>query len=160
MITMSTDTAERPLRAPATVADLMRSATTTVTEGDHAAAASYLMHHASTTSLVVLDYQADKPVGVITVADIGRAVAVGQDLNEIHIHDLLTTRTAAIPAATPVHDAAEAMLSGGYQQLPVTSDAGPVGIIDLTDLTDALPSPPPRTRQLRPINRCPASPRE
>jgi CBS domain len=69
--------------------------------------------------------------------------ADGKDLNEIHIHDLLRTRTAAIPAATPVRDAAEAMLTGGYRQLPVTSDAGPIGIIDLTDLAEAANGPSP-----------------
>ena len=92
----------RPPQAPATVAHLMRPATKTVAEGDHAAAATYLMRRARTTSLVVLDFQADKPVAIITAADIARAVAEGKDLNEIHIHDLLTTRPAPISAATPV----------------------------------------------------------
>ena len=41
--------------------------------GDHAAAASYLMHHAGTTALVVLDYQHEQPVGVTpTVSVAGR----------------------------------------------------------------------------------------
>jgi CBS domain-containing protein len=130
----------RPAQAAATVADVMRLAAETVAEGDHVAAATYLMQHASATSLVVTDFQAGKPVGVITAADIARAVADGRDLNEIRIYHLLITRPAPISAATPVRDAAEAMLTGGFRQLPVTGDGDSIGIVDLTDLVDALPS--------------------
>ena len=68
----------RPPQAAATVADVMRLAAETVAEGDHVAAATYLMQHASATSLLVTDFQAGKPVGVITAADIARAVADGR----------------------------------------------------------------------------------
>ena len=132
----------RPLPAPATIADLMWPTTEKVGEGDHAAAASYLMHHASTTALVVLDYRREQPVGVITAADLARAVADGKDLNEIHIYALLTTRPGPLPAATSIRDAAQTMLTGGYQQLPVTGDADTIGLIDLTDVLSALPSQP------------------
>ena len=50
----------RPPQAPATVADVVQQATKTVAEGDHAAAATYLMRHASATALVVMDFQAGK----------------------------------------------------------------------------------------------------
>ena len=118
-----------PRRPPATVADVVRPATKTVAEGDHPAA----------TSLVVLDFQADKPVAIITVADIARAVSEGKDLNEIHIHDLLTTRPAPISAATPVRDAAEAILTAGWRQLPVIGDGDSIGIVDIADILGALP---------------------
>ena len=131
--------ASRPPRAPATVADVVRPATKTVAEGDHAAAATYLMRHASATSLVVTDFQADKPVAIITAADIARAVSEGKDLNEIHIHDLLTTRPAPISAATPIRDAAEAMLTAGWRQLPVIGDGDSIGIVDIADILGALP---------------------
>ena len=135
----------RPPQAAATVADVMRLAAETVAEGDHVAAATYLMQHASATSLLVTDFQAGKPVGVITAADIARAVADGRDHNEIRIYHLLTTRPAPISAATPVRDAAEATLTGGFRQLPVSGDGDLIGIVDLTDLVGALPSPPPLT---------------
>jgi CBS domain-containing protein len=143
LITMSVVTAERPPRAPATVADVMRPATTTVTESDHVAAATYLMHRRRTTSLVVTDSRAGRPVGVVTAADIARAVADGRDINEIRIHEVLATRPAAIPipAATPVLDAAETMFNAGYQQLPVAGDGGLIGIVDFTDLVGALAPP-------------------
>ena len=97
------------------------------------------MRHARTTSLVVMDFQADKPVAIITAADIARAVSEGRDLNEIYVHDLLTTRPAPISAATPVRDAAEAMLTAGLRQLPVIGDGDSIGIVDIADVLGALP---------------------
>ena len=69
-------------------------------------------------------------------------MADGKDLNEIHIHNLLTTHPAPLPAATSIRDAAQTMLTGGHQQLPVISDADTIGLIDLTDVLSALPSQP------------------
>ena len=54
----------------------------------HVAAAAYLMKHAGTTALMVLDSEAGQPTGIITEADITRAVADGMDVN---------TRPAALP---------------------------------------------------------------
>jgi CBS domain-containing protein len=63
--------------------------TLTVTHNDHVAAAAYLMKHADATALVVLDGQSPgRPVGIITKADITRAVAAGEDLENVRIRDL------------------------------------------------------------------------
>ena len=65
------------------------ASTPTVTRNDHVAAAAYLMKHASATALVVLDGQwPGQPVGIITKADIARAVAAGEDLENVRIRDL------------------------------------------------------------------------
>lgn len=65
------------------------ASTPTVTRNDHVAAAAYLMKHASATALVVLDGQwPGRPVGIITKADIARAVAAGEDLENVRIRDL------------------------------------------------------------------------
>jgi CBS domain-containing protein len=54
------------------------------------AAAAYLMKHAGATALVALDGQwPGRPAGVITKADIARAAAAGQDLDNVRIRDLL-----------------------------------------------------------------------
>lgn len=61
-----------------------------VDQYDHAAAATYLMKHAGTTALEVLDSQrSDQPIGWITETDIAVAMSEGRDLNEIRIRDLL-----------------------------------------------------------------------
>jgi CBS domain-containing protein len=71
------------------------TSTPTVTRNDHVAAAAYLMKHAGTTALVVLDGQCPgRPVGVITKADIARVVAAGEDLNNVRILDLSVVSSA------------------------------------------------------------------
>jgi CBS domain-containing protein len=109
---------------------------------DHVAAAAYLMKHARSAALVVLGVRhGSGPIGVITEADIARAVADGMDVNKTRIHDLLTARHAAIPAATSIRDAARTMVNGGFRQLPVADGTGPIGIVDIADVCGALLGP-------------------
>ena len=124
--------------AAATAADIMRPPLTTVNQNDHVAAAAYLMKHAGTTALMVLDTHADQPAGIITEADIAHAVADGKDVNSTRIYELMTTRPTVITATTSVRDAAKVMTSGHFRHLPVVGDAGLVGIVDITDVCLAL----------------------
>jgi CBS domain-containing protein len=133
--------------APATAADIMRPALTTVDQNDHIAAAAYLMKHAGTTALMVLDARTGEPAGIITEADIAHAVADGKDVDTTRIQALMTARPTVINATTSVRDAAKVMTSGHFRHLPVVGDAGLVGIVDITDVCRALLdfdlSPPP-----------------
>ena len=133
----------QPARPPATVADITRPSPATVGEYDHVAAAAYLMKHARPAALVVLGAQpGNLPIGMITEADIARAVADGMDVNKIRIHDLLTARPAAIPPAASIRDAARTMTNGGFRQLPVADGTGWIGIVDIADVCGALLAPP------------------
>jgi CBS domain-containing protein len=128
--------------AAATAADVMRPALTTVEPNDHAAAAAYLMKHAKKAALVVVDdEQARRPVGLITDADIVQAVADKKDMNVVRIHDLMTVDPTVITASTSIRDAAEAMISGNFRQLPVVGDAGLLGMVDIGDVCRALLDP-------------------
>jgi len=123
---------------PTTAADVMRPPLTTIEQQGHVAAAAYLMKHAGTTALMVLDAQADQPIGILTEADIARAVADGKDVNSVRIYELMTTRPTVITTTTSVRDAAKVMSSGHFRHLPVVGDAGLVGIVDITDVCRAL----------------------
>jgi CBS domain-containing protein len=128
----------------ATAADIMGQPLTTVVKQDHVAAAAYLMKHAGTTALMVMDAQTGQtgqPIGIITEADIAHAVADGRDVNSTRIHALMTARPTVINATTSVRDAAKAMTSGHFRHLPVVGDAGLVGIVDITDVCRALLDP-------------------
>jgi CBS domain-containing protein len=127
--------------APATAADVMRPPLTTVEQQGHVAAAAYLMKHAGTTALMVLDTQTDQPIGIITEADIVHAVADGKDVNSTRISELMTTGPTIIKTTTSVCDAAKVMTSGHFRHLPVVGDAGLVGIVDITDVCRALLEP-------------------
>jgi CBS domain-containing protein len=116
----------------------MRLPLTTVEQSDHIAAAAYLMKHAGTTALMVLDARTGQPAGIITEADIAHAVAGGKDVNSTRIHDLMTARPTVISTTTSVRDAAKVMTSGHFRHLPVVGDAG---IVDITDVCRALLDP-------------------
>ena len=124
--------------APATAADLMRPPLTTVEQQGHVAAAAYLMKHAGATALIVLDAQTGQPAGIITQADIARAVADEKDVNSVRISEQMTARPTVITTTTSVREAAEVMTSGHFRHLPVVGDAGLVGIVDITDVCRAL----------------------
>ena len=124
--------------APATAADIMRPPLTTVEKQDHVAAAAYLMKHAGTTALMVLNPRTGQPGGIITEADVAHAVADGKDVNSTRIYEVMTTRPTVINTTTSVRDAARVMTSGHFRHLPVVGDAGLVGIVDITDVCLAL----------------------
>jgi len=133
---------ERPRRALATVGDVMQPPLTTVDLNDHVAAAAYLMRHASATALVVLDGQeSNRPVGIITEADIVHTVADGKNVNEVRIADLMTTSQTVVEQTTSIRDAAEIMVAGHFRHLPVVGRTGLSGIVDIRDVCRALLEP-------------------
>jgi CBS domain-containing protein len=126
-----------PPPAATTVADLMRPPVTTVNQHDHVAAAAYLMKHAGTTALLVLDAQAGEPVGIITAADVARAIADGKDLNDVWAGAAMTTRPA-LATTTSIRAAAEIMTTRHLRHVPVAGDAGLLGVVDIIDVCRAL----------------------
>src|SRR5262252_3940433 len=95
MTTTATSTRSRRRAAMTTAA-----ISTTVDQYDHVAAATYLMKHAGTTTLAVLDGQrSNLPIWRITETDIAAAMAQGKDLNETRIRDLIAPdRASAVRA--------------------------------------------------------------
>jgi CBS domain-containing protein len=126
-----------PPPAAATVADVMRPPVTTVDQHDHVAAAAYLMKHAGTTALLVLDAQAGEPVGIITAADVARAIADGKDVNDVWVDAAMTTHPA-VTATTSIRDAAKIMTTRHLRHLPVADDTGLLGVADIIDVCRAL----------------------
>ena len=127
----------RPRAAAATVADVMRPPVTTVNQHDHVAAAAYLMKHAGTTALLVLEAQAGQPFGIITAADVARAIADGKDVNDAWVDAAMTTRPA-VTTTTSIRDAAKIMTTGHFRHVPVAGDTGLLGVVDIVDVCQAL----------------------
>ena len=112
----------------AAVAGITRPPLTTVTQYDHVAAAAYLMKHAGTAALIVTDARTGQPAGVITEADIARAIAAGKDLNDVRVHAVMTTRPALI-TTTCIGDAATNTTARHFRHPPVTqSERGHLGL--------------------------------
>ena len=120
------------------VADIMQPPLTTVEQYDHVAAAAYLMKHAGTTALIVLDAATDRLIGIITEADVADAVADGKDVNEVRIHNVMTTRPTVITPATSIREAAKIMTSSRFQHLLVMDDTGLRGVVHISDVCRAL----------------------
>ena len=127
-----------PPPAPAHVADIMQSAVTTVERNDHVAAAAYLMKRKGVTALVLVDAWTNRPIGLITEADLVQLMADGRDPDAVRIHELMATHLSVIKATASIRDAAHTMLAAVSRHLPVTDDTGLVGIIDITDICRAL----------------------
>ncbi|HUK67668.1 MAG TPA: CBS domain-containing protein [Streptosporangiaceae bacterium] len=131
-----------PPRAPVNVGDVMEPPLTTVDQNDHLAAAAYLMKHAGATALVVLDgHETNRPVGIITEADIVHTVADGKDVNDVRIHDLMTRSPTVVERTTSIRDAAETMVAGHFRHLPVVGSTGLAGVVDIRDICRALLGP-------------------
>jgi CBS domain-containing protein len=126
-----------PPPAAATVADVTRPPVTTVNQHDHVAAAAYLMKHAGTTALIVADAQTGQPAGIITEADVARAIADGKDVNDVWAGAAMTTHPA-VTTTSSIRDAAKIMTTGHYRHLPVAGDTGLLGVVDIIDVCRAL----------------------
>jgi CBS domain-containing protein len=122
----------------ATVADVMQPPVTTIERNDHVAAAAYVMKRANATALIVTEAQTGQPVGIITDADVSRAVGDGRNPNDVRIYELMTADPTVVDTATSIRDAAKIMTSRRFRHLPVVGDAGLVGIVDLTDVCRVL----------------------
>jgi CBS domain-containing protein len=130
--------AEHPAWPPATVADVMQPPVTMVEQNDHVAAAAYLMKRANASALIVTQAQTGQPVGIITDADVSRAVADGKDPNDVRIYELMTASPTVVKTTASIRDAAKLMTGRRFRHLPVIGDAGLVGIVDITDVCRAL----------------------
>jgi IMP dehydrogenase len=115
----------------------MRPPLTTLGQHDHVAAAAYLMKHAGTTALIVADAQTGQPAGIITETDIAHAIADGKDVNNTWAGAVMTTRPVIAPT-TSIRDAAKIMTARHLRHLPVTGDAGLLGVVDIIDVCQAL----------------------
>jgi CBS domain-containing protein len=119
----------------------MRPALTTAELSDHVAAAAYLMKHAGTTALVVLDTHTGRLAGIITDTDVAHVVADGKDANDVRILAVMTPDPTVVHATSGIRQAAELMTAGHFRHLPVVDDSGLVGIVDIADVSRALLDP-------------------
>jgi CBS domain-containing protein len=133
----------RPARL-ATVAEIMQPALTTAQAADHIAAAAYLMKHAGTTALVVLDVETDRPIGIVTDTDVAHVVADGKDVNDVRISDVMTPDPTVVGTTSSLREAAVIMTDGHFRHLPVVDDSGLVGIVDISAICRALLGPDDR----------------
>ncbi len=122
-----------------TVGDIMRPATTTVETDAHLASVAYLMKRAGDTALVVTPEDGvGGPIAVVTEGHISQAVADGRNLDETRVNQLGLSRPTCVEPTLPVTEAAERMLTGRVEHLPVVSGDLLLGLVDLAALCRVL----------------------
>lgn len=84
---------------------------------------------------VVLDPDGAGP-GIITERDLLRAVAAGADMDAERVGEHVTRDAVVGMPDRSLHDAAEAMLVGGFRHLVVVDDSGGrvVGVLSMRDV--------------------------
>lgn len=82
---------------------------------------------------VVLDPDGAGP-GIITERDLLRAVASGVDLDEARVTDHVTRDAVVGVEGSPLQEAAEAMLRGGFRHLVVVEEGG--GVVGMLSMRD------------------------
>ena len=95
------------------------------------------MKRAGATALIVTKMPTGEPTGIITEADISRAVADGKNPNDVRIYELMTTNPTVVSTTASIRDAAKIMTSKRFRHLPVMGDRL-AGIVDITDVCRAL----------------------
>lgn len=82
---------------------------------------------------VVLDPDGEGP-GIVTERDLLRAVAAGIDLDRARVTDHVTRDAVVGVDRRSLHDAAEAMLRGGFRHLIVVGEGG--GVVGMLSMRD------------------------
>lgn len=97
--------------------------------------AAEMMGERSVGAAVVLDPEGPGP-GIITERDVLRAVASGVDPADARVADHHVDNVTVAAADTPLEQAAETMLRGGFRHLIVVDPDGVevIGIISMRDI--------------------------
>jgi CBS domain-containing protein len=75
------------------------------------------------------------PLGIVTDRDIvTRAVAAGQDPDEVRLGDIATTDVQTVSIDTPVEDVIRLMSDRAVRRVPVCEGDTPVGVVSIGDL--------------------------
>src|SRR5918999_5323086 len=101
--------------------------TTTVAE------AATVMGERRIGSALVMD--GDRLLGIFTERDIVRALGQHFDAAGHPVSEWMTADPITVPPDTPVRDALERMISGGFRHLPVVDEEAVVGVVSMRDLS-------------------------
>ena len=85
-------------------------------------------------AVVVVTRDNEDVVGIFSERDVVRAVADGADPASTPTSAYMTEGATTATPATPLREAARTMVGLGIRHLPVTSDAGLIGIVSLRDI--------------------------
>ena len=109
----------------------------TAAPGETVRAASERMAEFDVGTLVVVDGQSEKPMGIVTDRDVTiRCLAAGHDPDQMHLREIMSSPVHSVDENTPTEEGISRMAGAGVRRIVVT---GPNGVLmGLFSLDDAL----------------------
>jgi CBS domain-containing protein len=109
----------------------------TITTDQTLEEAARMMRDRGVTALAVIDVDARRDPGIVTEADIGRAMAEDADPRKRTVRDYLTLDVIAATSDWTLERAARTMVAGHFRHLMVVEQHKVVGILSMTDIVTA-----------------------
>jgi CBS domain-containing protein len=119
-----------------TVADALRRNVVTITTDQTLEEAARMMRDRGVTALAVIDVDSRDP-GIITEADIGRAMSADDDPRKHLVGEYLTANVIAATSDWTLERAARTMAAGHFRHLMVAEEHKVVGILSMRDIVSA-----------------------
>jgi CBS domain-containing protein len=117
----------------ATVGDVMTRSLLAVEPAATVGEAATLMGERRAGSALVME--GDRLLGIFTERDIVRALGQHFDAAGHAVSEWMTQDPVTVPPETPVRQALEQMIQGGFRHLPVVEDDAVVGVVSMRDLS-------------------------
>jgi CBS domain-containing protein len=119
-----------------TVRDALRRTVLTITTDQTLEEAARMMRDRGVTALAVIDVDSRDP-GIITEADIGRAMSADDDPRKHLVGEYLTADVIAATSDWTLERAARTMAAGHIRHLMVVEEHKVVGILSMRDIVSA-----------------------
>jgi CBS domain-containing protein len=119
-----------------TVGDALQGSVVTITTDQTLEEAARMMRDRGVTALAVIDVDSRDP-GIITEADVGRAMADEEDPRKRTVRDYLTRDVIAATSDWTLERAARTMVAGHFRHLMVAEEHKVVGILSMSDIVTA-----------------------
>jgi CBS domain-containing protein len=118
-----------------TVADALKGGgVVTITTDQTLEEASRMMRDRGVTTLAVIDVDSRRDPGIVTEADVGRAMADDADPRGRTVRDYLTRDVIAATSDWTLERAARTMVAGHFRHLMVVEEHSVVGILSMRDI--------------------------
>jgi CBS domain-containing protein len=117
----------------ATVGDVMTKSLLAVEPAATVGEAATLMGERRAGSALVME--GERLLGIFTERDIVKALGQHFDAAGHTVSEWMTANPVTVPPDTPVRQALERMIQGGFRHLPVVDDDSVVGVVSMRDLS-------------------------
>ena len=118
-----------------TVQDVMSAQLVSISATASVAEAATIMGERQIGSILVLE--GESLAGIFTERDIVRALSQHHDAAGHQLGDWMTRDPVTVTSDTPVQDALDRMLAGGFRHLPVMEGGSVIGVVSIRDLSRA-----------------------